>query len=465
MSNRNNNNIDSREETYFDRRRFFHFAQSGLSGAALAMLMMQDGFAKELTQKKNELKKPPHHQPKAKRVLHIYFSGGLSHIDSFDYKPMLTKRHGKPLSDKDRPDVFFGKVGLLRKNDWEFKKRGKSGLWVSELFPNIATVADEMTVIKSMFADSSSHTPATFQANAGFRLNGFPVLGSWLSYGLGAETDDLPAYVVLTDERGMPAGTSANWTNGFLPAQHQGVAFRNGKNPILDLFPARKISKETEKATRDLLSQMNQQHLKQTGGDQLQARIQSYQMAAKMQLAVPTVTDLTKESKETRKMYGLERKESANFGRNCLLARRLLQKGVRMVQLFAGGSFGSPRINWDGHEDMIRNHTRESLRVDQPIAALIKDLRRLGMLKDTLVLLTSEFGRTPFTQSNANQLGKGRDHNQTGFTCIMLGAGLKSGIEYGATDEVGYKAVDKPVHWNDFPCDRACIYWESTTND
>ncbi|MEK6235300.1 MAG: DUF1501 domain-containing protein, partial [Planctomycetales bacterium] len=224
-----------------DRRRFFSWTSSGIGGVALASLLTRDGVARAESTPGESSDPPPHHPPKAKRVVHICLCGGLSHIDSFDHKPILTKRHGKSLGDSEKPDVFFGKVGLLRKNEWEFKQRGQSGLWISELFPHLAEVADELTVVNSMFAESSSHTPATFQENSGFRLNGFPVLGAWLSYGLGCETDELPAYVALPDVRGMPAGTSANWTNGFLPARHQGVAFRTKGDPIPDLFPARPI--------------------------------------------------------------------------------------------------------------------------------------------------------------------------------------------------------------------------------
>ena len=230
-----------------DRRNFFSWSASGISGVAFASLLLGDGVAHAEAVPGEASDPPPHHPPKTRRVVHICLCGGLSHIDSFDYKPVLTERHGKPLGESEKPDVFFGKVGLLRKNDWEFRQRGESGLWVSDLFPHIAEVADELTVIKSMFAESSSHPPATFQENSGFRFNGFPVLGAWLSYGLGCETDELPAYIALPDVRGMPAGTSANWTNGFLPARHQGVAFRTKGDPILDLFPSRKIDADTEK--------------------------------------------------------------------------------------------------------------------------------------------------------------------------------------------------------------------------
>lgn len=415
---------------------------------------MRDGIA-QATGSSNEsatLENVPHQAPKAKRAIHICLCGGFSHIDTFDYKPELSKRHGTPLTGDERPDVFFGKVGLLRKNDWNFKQRGESGLWVSDLFPHLSQVADELTVIRSMVANSSSHTPATFQENTGFRFNGFPVAGAWMSYGLGSETDELPAYVVLPDARGYPAGGTTNWTNGFLPAQHQGVVFKTNETVIDNLQPARAINAQTDAASRVLLQQLNQQHFQERGqkDDLLDSRIRSYALAAKMQLAVPQVTDLANETRATLEDYGMTGEATKDFGRSCLMARRLLENGVRFVQLFSGGSFGSPRINWDGHEDMIRNHNREAQRIDQPVAALIRDLKQRGMLEDTLVLFTSEFGRTPFTQSAANEVGKGRDHNQTGFSVWMAGGGLKPGFAYGATDEVGWKAVENPVSWYDF---------------
>jgi len=355
------------------------------------------------------------------------------------------------MPSEEKPDVFFGQVGLLRKNDWDFKQRGKSGLWISELFPQIAGVADELTVIRSMFAETSNHTPATFQENTGFRLNGFPVFGSWLSYGLGSETDELPSFVVIPDSRGFPAGGTINWSNGFLPARHQGVVFRSQGTAIDDLQPAIPISADREQATRALLSAMNERHLAaHAADDALSARVRSYELAAKMQLSVPGVTNLEGETAATHAMYGLDAPESADFGRGCLLARRLLERGVRFVQLFSGGSFGNPRINWDGHENMLANHGQEAPRIDRPVAGLLKDLRQRGLLDDTLVLFTTEFGRTPFAQSAADTVGPGRDHNQYGFSVWMAGAGLRHGIAHGATDDFGYKAVQDRVHWNDF---------------
>jgi hypothetical protein len=441
----------SMDQAELDRRRFLDWTARGLGSVALAGLLAEDGRARAGAVPGEADDPPPHHPPRAVRAIQICLCGAMSQVDTFDHKPALARFHGSPLPSDSRPDVFFGQVGLLRQGDWAFRRRGASGLWVSDLFPNLAGVADELTVINSMVAETSNHTPATFQENTGFRLNGFPVLGSWLSYGLGSESEDLPSFVVIPDARGFPAGGTINWTNGFLPARHQGVAFRSRGAPIDDLVPSRPVSNAEEQATRSLLSAMNDRHLTDRGGeDALSARVRSYELAARMQLAVPEVADLSAETPETRALYGLDRPETEEFGRGCLLARRLLERGVRFVQLFSGGSFGNPRINWDGHEDMVQNHGQEALRIDLPVAGLLRDLRRRGLLDDTLVLFTTEFGRTPFTQSGADVLGTGRDHNPDGFTVWMAGAGLRPGISYGSTDEIGHRAVDRPVSWHDF---------------
>ena len=434
---------------WIDRRNLLHFASGGLLTAALAHLGSRTSAAAPVAGEAKD--RPPHHPPKAKRVVHFCLCGGYSQIDTFDYKPALAELHGKPLGASEKPEVFFGQIGLLRKNDFSFKQYGESGLWISELFPHLAEVANELTVIRSMYSESANHTPATLQENSGFRLNGFPTLGSWLSYGLGCETDDLPAFIVLPDVRGLPASGTSNWTNGFLPSQHQGVMFESKGQPIRDLLPARPIPASVEAASRELQAVLNQIDLaEREADDDLAARMKAYEMAAKMQLAVPRVTDLSQETAATHELYGLNGEQTRDFGRNCLLARRLLESGVRMVQIYSGGAFGSPRINWDGHENTKENHAQEAPRIDQPIAAMIKDLRQRGMLDDTLVLFTSEFGRTPFAQSAADQVGPGRDHNQYGFSIWMAGAGLKHGIAYGATDDVGWKAVENPITWHDF---------------
>jgi hypothetical protein len=410
-----------------DRRGFLSWTAAGLGGAALLSLLGKQGLAGAATPMPGATAR--HHPPRVRRAVHICLCGGLSQVDSFDHKPALARLHGRSLNSTERPDVFFGQVGLLRQSDWPFRRRGQSGLWISDLFPHLAGLADELTVLNSMVADTSNHTPATFQELTGFRLNGFPSAGAWLSYGLGSEADNLPAFVVLPDARGLPAGGSINWSNGFLPARHQGVALRGRGSPIDDLFPARPLRPAAERATHELLAAMNGQHLTQhPGDDALLARIQNYELAARMQLSVPEVTDVRQETAATHKLYGLGRDETRDFGRACLLARRLLERGVRFVQLFSGGSFGNPRINWDGHENMRLNHGQEAARIDQPVAALIRDLRQRGLLDDTLVLFTTEFGRTPFTQAAANVVGAGRDHNQYGFSVCPSGSrGAASG--------------------------------------
>lgn len=432
------------------RRNFLSWPACGLGGAALLALLAGDNRLSAAPAADAGPALLPHYFPKAKRAIHIFLCGGLSQVDSFDYKPELERLHGKSLVSDVRPDVFFGQVGLLRKPDWEFKKRGQSGRWVSELFPHLGEVADDLTFIHSMFAETSNHTPATFQANTGFRLNGFPTLGAWLSYGLGNETEDLPAYIVIADTRGVPAGGTINWSNGFLPARHQGVLMRSKGPAIADLVPAAEISAATESESRRLLGQFNRRHLDARGAsDDLSARIRAYELAARMQLAVPQVAALERETAQTQAQYGLDRPETSDFGRGCLLARRLLEAGVRFVQIFSGGAFGSPRINWDAHENVVQNHSQEALRIDRPVAGLLRDLKQRGLLEETLVIFSSEFGRTPFAQSADGVLGVGRDHNQNGFTVWLAGAGLKPGVAYGATDDVGYRAVEKRTSWYD----------------
>lgn len=437
-------------ETALNRRSWLSFASGGVGSIALADLMLRENRVRAAGVEPEAADPGPHFAPRATRVIHICLFGGLSQVDSFDYKPALESLHGQSLSSEEKPDVFFGQVGLLRKSDWSFKQHGDSGLWISELFPNLGDVADELTVVRSMVGETSNHTPATFQQNTGFRLNGFPTFGAWMSYGLGSETDDLPSYIVIPDPRGLPAGGSINWTNGFLPARHQGVLMRSKGVAIEDLFPARQIPPDRELDSRKLLADINRRHLEtRRGDDQLDARIRGHALAAKMQMAVPEVTDLSRESKRTQALYGMDNDESRDFGRSCLLARRLLEKGVRFVQLYSGGAFGQPRINWDGHEDVAKNHGREAKRIDKPIAGLLRDLRQRGMLDDTLVLFSSEFGRTPFTQSAADRLGTGRDHNEKGFSIWLAGAAIPGGRAYGATDEIGWQAVEKPVSWHD----------------
>ncbi len=416
---------------------------TGLGGIAIAALLTREAGAAETTT-------APRPAPKAKRVVQIFCQGGLSQVDSFDHRPELVKYHGKSMPEGMRPDAFFGKVGLLHRPHWEFKQRGKSGLWISELFPHLAGVADELTLLRSMWAGIGNHTPATYEANSGFQTLGFPAAGAWIGYALGSEADNLPAFVVLPDSRSWPTGGANNWTSGFLPARHQGVVFSTQGPAIRDLEPATPTSAATQAARREALAALNRRHLAARGGEEaLASRLRSYELAAKMQLAVPGAVDLGQESPETRTLYGLDRPETADFGRSCLLARRLLERGVRFVQLWSGAAFGSDQ-HWDAHENVPHNHAREAGRIDLPLAGLLKDLRQRQMLGDTLVIFNTEFGRTPYAQSEKDKAGTGRDHNPESFTTWLAGAGLKRGISYGSSDEVGWTAAEKPVGVHDF---------------
>ncbi|HBT21506.1 MAG TPA: DUF1501 domain-containing protein, partial [Verrucomicrobiales bacterium] len=403
-----------------NRREFFNWGIRGIGATAFASLLARDTTARAAALGQATF---PNFAPRAKRAIQISLVGGMSHIDSYDYKPGLDKAHGKPLGSSEKPDIFFGQVGLLRRSDFAFKQRGQSGLWLSDMFPNIAEMADEMTVIRSMTTDSANHTPALFFANSGFEFNGFPSVGSWVSYGLGCETESLPAFVVLSDGRGGPNGGASNWTSGFLPSQHQGVELRSGKTPVRDLFPAIEQPKGSDAAARDFLQQLNARHADRSGADaMLSSRMRSYELAARMQLSVPEVSDINGEPEHIRNMYGLGEGHTGDAGRRCLLARRLLERGVRFVQIYSGGPIGgSPRASWDAHENVKDNHSTEAGRIDKPIAGLLRDLKQRGMLDDTLVLFTTEFGRTPFAQSGSDKVGPGRDHNKYGFSCWLAG--------------------------------------------
>lgn len=428
-----------------NRREFFDWGLHGLGATALVALLHHSARATEPTTQ-------PELRPIAKRAIHICLVGGLSHIDSFDYKPELERLHGKSLQTDEQPDIFFGQIGLLRQADWAFRPRGQSGLVLSDMFPHIAELADDLTLIRSMESKSANHTPGLFLANSGFEFNGYPSMGSWISYGMGLENESLPAYVVLNDERGAPNTGTSTWSSAFLPSNHQGVVLTSGNQPVRDLFPARELSPATDQATRDFVQAINQQHAARNPVDvALLDRVKAYELAAKMQASIPAVNSFADESATTLQEYGLEEPQTADMGRRCLLGRRLLEQGVRFVQLFSGGPIaGSPRASWDAHENVKENHTLEAGRIDRPVAALLRDLKQRGMLDDTLVVFTTEFGRTPFAQSAADSVGPGRDHNRYGFTCWLAGAGLKPGIAYGATDEIGWKAVESPVPWHDF---------------
>ncbi len=435
-----------------DRRDFLRESAIGLGGIALSWRFERDARAQQAPSRLPSQAPShgySHFPPRARRVIQIFCAGGVSHLDTFDFKPELSRRHGSELTSKGENKGFFGQPGRLMQSPYRFAQHGGCGTFVSSLLPGIAGVVDDLCVVRSMVGRSNNHTPATFQMNSGFALNGFPCMGAWLSYGLGAHGEDLPTFVVLPDPRGMPAGGSINWTAGFLPAQHQGVPLVPGSAaPIHDLstpaeVPAR--ARAAGRIFRDRLDRMLEARVEGEAG--LEARIRSYELAARMQISVPEAVDIDGESASTQCLYGIDRPESAGFGRNCLLARRLLERGVRFVQLWNGGAFGSPRINWDGHENLRENHDAQAATMDRPVAGLIRDLKQRGLLADTLVVWTTEFGRGPSTQGLDSS---GRDHHPDAFTCFLAGGGSRAGHVHGSTDEVGYFVAEDPVTIPDF---------------
>jgi hypothetical protein len=383
----------------------------------------------------------PHFAPKAKRVIQIFCPGGVSHLDTFDYKPELEKRSGQPMPGGEKEVSFQGANGNLMRSPWKFVQRGQSGKWVTEKLPHLGALVDRMAFVHSMTSRSNTHGPACVAMNTGFVFEGFPSAGAWTSYALGSMNDNLPAYVAIPDVRGIPPSGPANWTSGFLPAQHQGISF-NASEPIRNLERPATIGEQTDKDTRGFAQLLNQRHAARHPGDsELQARIATYELAARMQLSAPEVSNLAAESKATHELYGTGSANTllAAYARNCLLARRLVERGVRYVQLYcasrASGVDGL--LNWDAHKTLQADYERHFPILDQPTAALIKDLDARGLLADTLVLWTTEFGRMPTHQEGT----LGRDHNPDAYTVWMLGAGVRGGSAHGATDDFGRRAV------------------------
>ena len=434
-----------------NRRDYLLSMAHGLGSIAAATLLSSEASAahgKQSGVAAESADPPPHHPPRVHRVVQIFLQGGLSHVDTLDYKPELEKLHGQ--TPPQGVQGFMGRVGRLHKAHFPFQQRGESGLCISDLFPQLAAVADELTVIRSMWSGTGNHTPATYEANSGFRTLGFPAAGTWISYGMGCEVDNLPAFVVVPDSRSLPTGAANNWSSGFLPARHQGVVLNLSGPAVRDLNPATATERSTQEARFAALEQLNRRHLaERAGNDALESRIRGYELAAKLQLAIPQVTDLDQETAETRTMYGVDNEHCRDFARACLLARRLLESGVRFIQLWSGAAFGSD-VHWDAHGSVPDNHQREALKIDQPVAALLRDLRRRGMLDDTLVVFNTEFGRTPFAESAGDQAGPGRDHNPDTFSVWLAGGGLKHGIAYGTSDEIGWKVAENPVDVHDF---------------
>jgi hypothetical protein len=422
------------------RREFLWQVGGGFAGLALADLMAGEAIAASpLAQR------PPHFKAKAKHCIFFFMNGGPSQVDTFDPKPALTKFHGTAYSGDAKVGSNGRAIGHLMQSPFEFKRHGQSGLPLSSLFPHTARHADDLCVIRSMHADTAAHGSGCLQMNSGSIFIGKPSLGAWLNYGLGTLNQNLPGFVVMTDPRGGPIGSASNWTAGYMPAAYQGTLFRSAGSPLLDLATPEGTSERSQRRSLDLLKSLNAEHLKQHPGEmELMARIESYELAYRMQTEAMSVVDVHHEDAATREMYGLNDKITADFGRKCLITRRLIEKGVRFIQLYSGG--GHIEDTWDGHNDCISNHKLHAAETDKPIAALISDLKRTGLWEETLLVWGGEFGRTPTSEG----VGKpGRDHDWHGFSMWLAGAGVKGGQAIGATDELGFKAVEERCHVSD----------------
>jgi len=392
--------------------------------------------------------RPSQFPAKAKSVIWLFMNGGQSQVDTWDYKPELAKRDGQDLQGFDKNTGFFaGSVGGLMKSPFAFKQYGKSGTWASDLFPHMSQHVDDMAFIHSCFTQTNNHSPALFQINTGMSRMGFPCVGSWTTYGLGSESKNLPAFVVMYDTlgRGLPKGYAANWSAGFLPGVYQGTALNAQGAPIDNMSRAAHMSDADQRRQLDLLARLNAKHLAANPGEQeLAARIESFELAYRMQTAAPEAFDLDQEPANIRKLYGLDEKKSSHFAKQALTARRLVERGVRFVQIYSGGM--DNQLSWDGHNDIEGNHRGFAQETDQPIAALIADLKNRGLLESTLIVCCGEFGRLPIAQKSAKP---GRDHNPHAFTAWFAGGGVKGGTHYGATDEIGFKAAENRVSVND----------------
>jgi hypothetical protein len=422
----------------------------GFTGTALASMLAQDGFlanqsvaADGRTPYVNPLRaKAPHFAPKAKNVIFLYMYGGPSHIDTFDYKPAMVGMDGKTVDVKTFGRGGHRNQGRIVEPRWKFNQYGECGKWVSDLFPNLATRVDDIAFIHSMTADSPIHGSAMLQMNSGRILSGSPCMGSWVNYGLGTVNENLPGFVVMLDPRGGPISGAKNWSAGYMPAHYQATLMKSKGTPILNLKRPEAVTDAVQRDMLNVLRDYNEQHMEQRAGNtDLDARIASYELAYQMQSTAPEAVDLNQEDARTKAMYGLDEPTSANFGRQCLMARRLVERGVRFVQLYSGGAHNDD--NWDAHFDMERNHNLHAAETDKPIAGLLQDLKQRGMLEDTLIVWGGEFGRQP-TAEYAE--GSGRDHNAYGFTMWMAGGGVKGGTSVGRTDELGSAAVENRYH-------------------
>ena len=434
------------------RRDFLFRAGEGIGGLALAYLLNQEGLLAAGCENAPGITspyapKPPHFPPRAKNVISLFMCGGVSHLDTFDPKPALDKYHGQPLPGEDDVQVQQGFPGPIMRSPYTFQKYGQCGMDVSELFPNLATRVDDIALIRSAVGRSNDHSISHFEWNTGALLPGSPCYGSWVAYGLGTENQNLPAFVVIYDPRGGPFNGPNNWGAGYLPAAYQGTVFRSTGDPILDLKPpAEYITLDEQRKRLDHLIRLNQRHEERFPGEsELAARIASYELAYRMQGCAPEVVDLDQETDETKRLYGMEEAISEPFGRQCLLARRLVERGVRFVQLWNGAYVNDTVDTWDAHNSIVDNHGQHAAEVDKPIAGLLADLKRRGMLDETLVIFHTEFGRMPISQR-----GVGRDHNPGAFSFWMAGAGIQGGQIIGESDEFGYKVARQPVSVFDF---------------
>jgi hypothetical protein len=432
-----------------DRRHFLAGVSGGLAGIALSDLLARDGLlaAQEPAAENPLAPRAPHFAPRARRVIQLYCAGAISHVDTWDYKPELIKRHDQPMPGVEKLITFLGENGNLIKSPWPFRPRGETGKMVSDLLPRLAELTDELCFVHSMTSKTNTHGPGEIFLHTGFTTEGFPSIGSWVSYALGTENRNLPSFVAILDPRGIPQQGPASYSNGFLPAAFQGTGF-NADQPIRHLGRPAGVSAGADQAVKDFVRRLNDDHLSQNPGDtELSARIAAYELAARMQLSVPEVADLAGESRATRVLYGVDDSDPmcAGFARNCVLARRLLERGVRFITVYNGAYANNNKLNWDAHFDLKGNHENNAAIFDRPAAALLVDLKQRGMLDDTLVLCTTEFGRMPTFQKGA----QGRDHNPKGFTVWLAGAGVRRGYSFGATDEFGFNAVENAVDIHD----------------